>query len=248
MELLRRIGAGDSQALAEFYDLHAGLVNGLALRIVRERGDAEDVVQEVFVQAWRQAARFDAARGTPEAWLCTIARSRALDKLRRRAARREDARDEAPEAPSRETARTATPQTELSLAVRQALRGLSDDQRAALELAYYEGLSQSEIALRLGEPLGTVKTRIRTAMLRLRTRCSHDPGRAARVLRARARRSLRGPGAAGGPGRARRPRGAPLRSPRPRLSAVPRRAPRLRACRRLAAPVAAARAPAGRPA
>jgi RNA polymerase sigma-70 factor (ECF subfamily) len=167
--LLRRIGAGDAQALAEFYDLHCGLVNGLALRIVRERGDAEDVVQEVFVQAWRQAARFDAARGTPEAWLCTIARSRALDKLRRRAARREDAGDDASGSAGRDPAQGAAPQAELALAVRQALRGLSHDQRAALELAYYEGLSQSEIAARLGEPLGTVKTRIRTAMLRLRT-------------------------------------------------------------------------------
>lgn len=164
--LLKRIGDGDAQALAELYDLHAGLVNGLVLRIVRERSDAEDVVQEVFVQAWRQAARFDAGRGSPEAWLCTIARSRALDRLRRRAARREDLADDTP---GREPARSATPQAEIGLAVRQALAGLSPDQRDALELAYYEGLSQSEIAARLGQPLGTVKTRIRTAMLRLRS-------------------------------------------------------------------------------
>ncbi len=163
--LLKRIGDGDAQALAELYDLHAGLVNGLVLRIVRERGDAEDVVQEVFVQAWRQAARFDASRGTPEAWLCTIARSRALDRLRRRAARREELADDSPGRPH---AAVAAPQAEVALAVRQALSGLSSDQRDALELAYYEGLSQSEIAARLGQPLGTVKTRIRTAMLRLR--------------------------------------------------------------------------------
>ncbi len=165
--LLKRIGDGDAQALAELYDRHAGLVNGLVLRIVRERSDAEDIVQEVFVQAWRQAARFDAGRGTPEAWLCTIARSRALDRLRRRAARREDLADDTP---GRESARVAAPQAELALAVRQALLSLAPEQRNALELAYYEGLSQSEIAARLGQPLGTVKTRIRTAMTRLRSR------------------------------------------------------------------------------
>lgn len=161
LALLNRVSHGDAQALGEFYDLFAGLVNGLALRILRDRSDAEDVVQEVFVQAWRQAARFDAARGTPEAWICTITRSRALDRLRRRAVRREDSTDEPP-------ASGTAPRAEEALAVRAALGTLSADQRLALELAYYEGLSQSEIAERLGQPLGTVKTRIRTAMLRLR--------------------------------------------------------------------------------
>jgi RNA polymerase sigma-70 factor (ECF subfamily) len=161
LALLKRVAQGDAQALGEFYDLFAGLVHGLALRILRDRSDAEDVVQEVFVQAWRQAARFDATRGTPEAWICTITRSRALDRLRRRAVRREDSTDEPPVS-------SAAPRAEEALAVRAALRTLSADQRAALELAYYEGLSQSEIADRLGQPLGTVKTRIRTAMLRLR--------------------------------------------------------------------------------
>ncbi len=161
LALLDRVARGDAQALGEFYDLFAGLVNGLALRILRDRSDAEDIVQEVFVQAWRQAARFDASRGTPEAWICTITRSRALDRLRRRAVRREDCTDEPP-------AVGAAPRAEEALAVRAALRSLSADQRTALELAYYEGLSQSEIADRLGQPLGTVKTRIRTAMLRLR--------------------------------------------------------------------------------
>jgi RNA polymerase sigma-70 factor (ECF subfamily) len=159
--LLRRLAAGDTEALGEFYDLYAGLVNGLALRILRDASDAEDVVQEVFVQAWRQASRFDGERGTPEAWLCTMARTRALDRLRRRVSRRED-REEAAPAP------TSTPKSAEAIAVRKALEGLSEDQRRALELAYYEGLTQTEIAARLGEPLGTVKTRIRTAMIRLR--------------------------------------------------------------------------------
>jgi RNA polymerase sigma-70 factor (ECF subfamily) len=159
--LLSRLAGGDPLALGEFYDRFAGLVNALALRIVRDAAEAEDVVQEVFVQAWRQAARFDPSRGTPEAWLCTMARTRALDRLRRRTARREDPAESGP-------APVERPPTEDGIAVRKALETLSADQRRALELAYYEGLTQSEIASRLGEPLGTIKTRIRTAMIRLR--------------------------------------------------------------------------------
>jgi RNA polymerase sigma-70 factor (ECF subfamily) len=159
--LLHRLTTGDHRALGEFYDLYAGLVNGLALRILHDRTEAEDVVQEVFVQVWRQASRFDPRRGTAEAWLCAIARSRALDRRRRRKSRREDPSDDPPGAAS-------LPSSEEALAVRKALEGLSAEQRQALELAYYEGLTQSEIAERLREPLGTVKTRIRTAMIRLR--------------------------------------------------------------------------------
>jgi RNA polymerase sigma-70 factor (ECF subfamily) len=159
--LIRRLTRGDHEALGEFYDLYAGLVNGLAVRILRDRAEAEDTVQEVFVQVWQQAARFDPSRGTPQAWLCTMARTRALDRLRKRASRREE-----PELA--DSGSTATPRTEEALAVRAALDALPLDQRKALELAYYEGLTQSEIAERLAEPLGTVKTRIRTAMIRLR--------------------------------------------------------------------------------
>lgn len=159
--LIRRLVAGDHEALGDLYDRCAGLVNALALRVLRDATEAEDVVQEVFVQVWRQAARFDPARGSPEAWLCTMARTRALDRLRRRAARREASGDEAPNA-------SEAPRNEEALAVRKALDGLSADQRRALELAYYEGLTQSEIAARLGEPLGTIKTRMRLAMQKLR--------------------------------------------------------------------------------
>lgn len=159
--LIRRLTRGDHAALGEFYDLHAGLVNGLALRILRDRADAEDTVQEVFVQVWQQAARFDPSRGTPQAWLCTMTRTRALDRLRRRASRREE-----PELA--QVGSTEAPRKEYSLAVRSALDALPADQRQPLELAYYEGLTQSEIAERLAQPLGTVKTRIRTAMIRLR--------------------------------------------------------------------------------
>src|SRR5262245_35797942 len=167
--LIRRLTSGDHKALGEFYDLYAGLVNGLAVRILRDRAEAEDTVQEVFVQVWQQASRFDPARGTPEAWLCTMARSRALDRLRRRSSRREE-----PQSDDRSSSSAPTTSAE-ALAVRKALGGLPDDQRRALELAYYEGLTQTEIAARLQEPLGTIKTRIRTAMIRLRGVLGPEP-------------------------------------------------------------------------
>ncbi len=165
------MAAGDDGALAELYDRHARLLYSLALRIVREATDAEDVLQEAFSQVWRQASRFDTSRGTVVGWLVTVTRSRALDRLRRRRAR--------PEAPDGDQAATemADPSegidlqlvtTEQAERVRVALAALSDDQRVPLELAYYEGLSQSEIAATLSVPLGTIKTRMRQALRRLR--------------------------------------------------------------------------------
>jgi RNA polymerase sigma-70 factor (ECF subfamily) len=158
--LVSRLQSGDPDALAHLYDAYAGVVGALAHRILRDPAEVEEVVQEVFLQAWRQAGRFDPRRGTLPAWLVTMARSRALDRVRRRAVRKETS-EEAP--PASAPARLEDP-----LAVRKALTILSVDQRRALELAFYDGLTHAEIARQLGEPLGTVKTRIRTAMLRLR--------------------------------------------------------------------------------
>jgi RNA polymerase sigma-70 factor, ECF subfamily len=158
--LVLRLQAGDHDALARVYDAYASIVGALAQRILRDPGEAEEIVQEVFVQAWRQADRFDRRRGTLGAWLVTMARSRALDRVRRRNVRQEVA-EEIPRG-------SPTPPPEGPMALRTALTGLSDDQRLALELAFYEGLTHSEIARRLGQPLGTIKTRIRTAMLRLK--------------------------------------------------------------------------------
>jgi len=172
LRLLERLAASDLKAAGELYDRYASVVLGLARRILRNDEDAEDVVQEVFSQAWRTAARFDAGRGSVAAWLIMIARSRAIDRLRSRAGRPEHASDHDPDlmpsqmpGPSDQLLRN-----ERADHVREALFALPGPQRTALELAYFEGLSQSEIARRLAEPLGTVKTRIRSALMTLRGR------------------------------------------------------------------------------
>ena len=168
---LARLARGDQQALAELYDRHARPIYSLALRILRERADAEDIVQEVFAQAWNQAARFDTSRGAVAAWLLMMARSRSIDRLRSRRSRPETASDAAvvermpDEAARQDLQLLSSEQVEL---VKSALNGLPPPQREALELAYYEGLTHTEIADRLAEPLGTVKTRIRQAVIKLR--------------------------------------------------------------------------------
>ena len=168
---LARIARGDQEALAELYDRYARLVFSLALRILQNRADAEDVVQEVFAQIWAQAGRYDARRGAVAAWMLTMTRSRAIDRLRSKTARPETT---APAGQFEDLADAAPPQDLQLLSIEQtnrlraALNGLPDSQRVALELAYYEGLTHAEIAERLKEPLGTVKTRIRQAVLRLR--------------------------------------------------------------------------------
>lgn len=168
---LARMARGDQSALAELYDRHARRVFSLAVRILREHADAEDVVQEVFTQVWVQAGRYDAGRGAVAAWMLMMARSRAIDRLRSRQARPEAAAEShaAENVPA-----AATPQdldllsTEQVAHLRNALNELPAAQRVALELAYYEGLTHAEIAARLAEPLGTVKTRIRQAVIKLR--------------------------------------------------------------------------------
>ena len=171
-ECLRRLMGGDQAAAAALYDRHARPMYSLILRIVSDEGDAEDVLQDVFAQAFRQTARYDETRGPVAAWLLMMARSRAIDRLR---ARRSDpeahgdnqfAVDELPV--SSPDATSAMLDDEQARAVRRALGGLPLIQRAAIELAYYEGLSHREIAERLEEPLGTVKTRIRLGLLKLR--------------------------------------------------------------------------------
>jgi len=168
---LERMARGDQNALAELYDRHARPVYSIAHRILQDAADAEDVVQDVFSQAWRQASRYDAARGAVGAWLLTVARSRAIDRLRAKRVRPDGVaggkvvRDVLDPALLQDAQLLSTEQVER---VRAALTELPDLQRSALELAYYEGLTHAEIAERLQEPLGTVKTRIRLAMQKLR--------------------------------------------------------------------------------
>jgi RNA polymerase sigma-70 factor, ECF subfamily len=169
--LLARMAQGDGDALAELYDRYTRSVYSLALRILRDAGDAEDIVQEVFAQAWRQASRYTATRGVVAAWLLTLARSRAIDRLRARRARPEAAPDDAAAIRVIDASPPIDHQllsAEQVAGVRAALDDLPVLQRVAVELAYFDGLTHAEIADRLEQPLGTVKTRIRLAMAKLR--------------------------------------------------------------------------------
>ncbi|MDX2260169.1 MAG: sigma-70 family RNA polymerase sigma factor [Gemmatimonadales bacterium] len=166
---------GDTAAMSTLYDRYAPGLLGLALRITREQADAEEVVVDTFAQAWRDAARFETGRGTVAAWLVTIARSRALDLMRARSRRGRltDAAEVETASPPAMGGGFASPMAgvladERARRIRDALLALPDAQREALELAYFEGLSQSEIAERLDQPLGTVKTRLRLGLRKMR--------------------------------------------------------------------------------
>ena len=171
--LVRRMAQGDESALGAFYDRWADRVHTVAFWILKDRDEAEDVVEETFWQAWRHAARYDAARATGSTWLIMIARSRALDRLRG-IRRREQWIARAGALPSElgETSATQAPapMEEHQLKVSEALECLPLEQRQVLELAFFGGLSHSEIAAKTAQPLGTVKTRIRLAMDKLRQR------------------------------------------------------------------------------
>ncbi|MDF0644495.1 MAG: sigma-70 family RNA polymerase sigma factor [Nitrospira sp.] len=177
--LFARIVKGDQQAFSQLYDLSSTLLYTLALRILGSREEAEELLQDVYLEVWRKVARYDVGRGTPVAWLITLTRSRAIDRLRARAARRQQTtgpleQDAASQV--RDTGsspfETQTDQ-ELRLAVGSAMTSLPAAQQQAIELAYYEGLSHMEIAARLNQPLGTVKTRIKLGMSKLRDTLRH---------------------------------------------------------------------------
>jgi len=172
--LIRRMTEGDEQALAAFYDRWNSLVHAVVLRILRQRDIVEDVVEEVFWQAWRQANRYVASRGSVQTWLLTIARSRALDRARATKRLREEPLEvESADALVQLAENDASMDAEFAerrVIVVAALADLPPEQREALELGYYSGLSQSEIAERTGQPLGTIKTRMRLAMQKLKGR------------------------------------------------------------------------------
>jgi len=168
-DLLQAVSRGDESALAVLYDRYRLILFGLILRILHDRPEAEDVLQEAFLQVWRRANDFDPARGRAFTWLVTIARSRALDRLRMLSSRSRfvDADEQAGHDQVIDTAQELV-KSEQGKIVRQALGELPHEQRRTLLLAYFEGLTQAEIAERLGDPLGTVKTRMRTGLIKLR--------------------------------------------------------------------------------
>lgn len=176
--IVERVAAGDQAALGSLYDRHGRAVYSLACRIVTDRADAEDVVQEVFAQAWRQAARYEPLRATVIGWLLMMTRARAIDRVRARSARPVAAGMELPDlpdfAPGQEAAAISLESVER---LKEALRELPAAQRTAIELAYYDGLTQADIAATLGEPLGTVKTRMRSALQKLRAALQHGGAR-----------------------------------------------------------------------
>ena len=163
--LVAAIRGGSQEAMAELYDRYSSVVYAVALRVLGETGAAEDVLQEVFMQLWRSPGAFDAGRGNLAPWLAVIARNRAVDVLRKRR----------PQSELEETSLSVNPdlaaetdRARVSQKVRAALGQMTPPQRTALEMAYFEGYSHSEISSKTGEPLGTIKTRIRNGLLLLR--------------------------------------------------------------------------------
>jgi RNA polymerase sigma-70 factor (ECF subfamily) len=171
--LLLQVGRGDREAFATFYDRYAGIIFSTALRVLNDATDAEDVTQEVFVMIWDKAAMYDPARGKPLTWAVTMTRNKAIDRIRshqRRSRLREEAGNEQlPE----DTVNNRAPSDDVDAfeqgdMVRAAVGKLSTEQRIVIEMAYFKGLTQNEIAEQLHEPLGTVKARIRRGMMKLK--------------------------------------------------------------------------------
>jgi RNA polymerase sigma-70 factor (ECF subfamily) len=171
--LVARIESRDAEALALLYDRHAGRLMGLAHRILGDTGEAEEILQEVFLHVWRAATTFDPSRGPVLAWLLVATRSRSIDRLRSRRPGKSagmTSLEEAPETASREDVEADAASREWEAQCRAVIAELPEDQRRALELAYFEGLTHQEIAERTATPLGTVKTRVRLGLMKLRER------------------------------------------------------------------------------
>lgn len=177
--LLANIVKGDQQAFSQLYDHSSTLLFTLAFRILGSREEAEELLQDVYLEIWRKVVRYDVGRGTPMAWLITLTRSRAIDRLRARNTRKYNATSPLDTSVSVKIAdlgpspfETQADQ-ELRMAIGTAITALPQAQQQAVELAYYEGLSHHEIAARLNQPLGTVKTRIKLGMSKLRDALRH---------------------------------------------------------------------------
>ncbi|MEW6248181.1 MAG: sigma-70 family RNA polymerase sigma factor [Nitrospirota bacterium] len=173
-KLMAQVVKGDHQAFSQLYDQSSSLLYTLALRILGNRDEAAELLQDIYLEVWKKVARYDVGRGTPMAWLVTLTRSRALDRLRARASKARTVVDSmdlsTPHVPDQSPGPfEIQADLELRNAVSKALAELPEAQQQALELAYYEGLSHTEIAARLNEPVGTIKTRIKLGMNKLRT-------------------------------------------------------------------------------
>jgi RNA polymerase sigma-70 factor (ECF subfamily) len=171
LHLMGRIAAGDREAFAQLFDRHSPAVLGFLVRILGSRSEAEEVLQEVFLQVWRQSSRYEAGRSTPRGWILVLARSRALDTVRSREARHRREVEVLVDGPSHESLPVGTGDLEARERheqVSSALSLLPTEQRRCIELAFFEGLTQSQIANRLDAPLGTVKSRIHLGMSKLR--------------------------------------------------------------------------------
>lgn len=165
LALVTAIRSGDQQAMAELYDRYCSIVYSVALRVLQDTSGAEDVLQDIFMQLWRKPGAFDASRGNMAAWLAVIARHRAIDALRRR--RPENDIEDIVVSVETDLAAEADRARAMDK-IRGALESMAKEQRSALEMAYFDGLTHSEIAQKTGEPLGTIKTRIRTGLISLR--------------------------------------------------------------------------------
>jgi RNA polymerase sigma-70 factor (ECF subfamily) len=168
--LIGRVAEGDQDALTTLYDATNRFIYGLLLRILGNTATAEEVLLDVYVQLWKQAARYDRQRGNPRAWLVTMARSRAIDRMRAegQAAQRGAQLEEATTIAATHDAEWMVTHGEMQQLVCTALENLSPEQREVIELAFYSGMTHSEIATRLNQPIGTVKTRVRRGMIKLR--------------------------------------------------------------------------------
>ena len=169
--LIGRMMAGDEAALSNLYDRYSAMLFGMLMRILRDKQAAEEVLQDIFLQLWRNAGQFDAGRGSLAAWLLVIGRNRAISRLRGRSGREVLEEEEGAFANtfvSSQNVEEEAWRTELRASLTAALSRLPEEQRQAVELAYFEGMTQSEIAARTRAPLGTVKTRVRTAMQSLK--------------------------------------------------------------------------------
>jgi RNA polymerase sigma-70 factor (ECF subfamily) len=163
--LLTRVKGGDQQAMTELFDQYSGMVYSVALRVLKDPGQAEDVMQEIFFQVWRNPSAFVSGRGSLGAWLAVMARNRAIDSLRRR--RPTDSVEDVVLASSLDLG-SEVERNRMMEKVRGVLKNLPVEQQKSVEMAFFEGLSHSEIAAKTGDPLGTVKTRIRSALMTLR--------------------------------------------------------------------------------